>query len=191
VTGTRLEAIYASGLPDALAALDVPAYVLDRQGRVRWLNDAAKEFGGEEIVGKLFSSVVSPEAIRRARQTFEKNLRGEKHGSYSIELVPRGEPLTVEITSAPISREHHVIGVFGIARPVENVQQAPRVDDRLTPRQHQILQLLAAGMSTDGIAKTLYLSRETVRNHIRHILQRLGVRSRLAAIALAHREGLV
>jgi PAS domain S-box-containing protein len=191
VTGTRLDAIYASGLPDALAALDVPAYVLDRQGRVRWLNDAAKEFGGEEIVGKLFSSVVSPDAIRRARQTFEKNLRGEKHGSYSIDLVPRGEPLTVEITSAPISREHHVIGVFGIARPVENVQQAPRVDDRLTPRQHEILQLLAAGMSTDGIAKTLYLSRETVRNHIRHILQRLGVRSRLAAIALAHREGLV
>jgi PAS domain S-box-containing protein len=191
VTGTRLDAIYASGLPDALAALDVPAYVLDRQGRVRWLNDAAKEFGGEEIVGKLFSSVVSPDAIRRARQTFEKNLRGEKHGSYSIDLVPRGEPLTVEITSAPISRQHHVIGVFGIARPVENVQQAPRVDDRLTPRQHEILQLLAAGMSTDGIAKTLYLSRETVRNHIRHILQRLGVRSRLAAIALAHREGLV
>ncbi|HEV8459276.1 MAG TPA: LuxR C-terminal-related transcriptional regulator [Gaiellaceae bacterium] len=191
MTGTRLDAIYASGLPDALAALDVPAYVLDRQGRVRWLNDAAKEFGGEEIVGKLFSSVVSPDAIRRARQTFEKNLRGEKHGSYSIDLVPRGEPLTVEITSAPISRQHHVIGVFGIARPVENVQQAPRVDDRLTPRQHEILQLLAAGMSTDGIAKTLYLSRETVRNHIRHILQRLGVRSRLAAIALAHREGLV
>jgi PAS domain S-box-containing protein len=191
VTGTRLDAVYASGLPEALAALDVPAYVLDRQGRVRWLNDAAKEFGGEEIVGKLFSSVVSPDAIRRARQTFEKNLRGEKHGSYSIDLIPRGEPLTVEITSAPISREHHVIGVFGIARPVEKGQQAPRVDDRLTPRQHEILQLLAAGMSTDGIAKTLYLSRETVRNHIRHILQRLGVRSRLAAIALAHREGLV
>jgi PAS domain S-box-containing protein len=188
-----LDAAYVSGLPEALTALDVPAYVLDRQGRVRWLNDAAKEFGGEEMVGKLFSSVVSPDAIRRARQTFEKNLRGERHGSYSIDLLPRGdEPVTVEITSAPISRDQHVIGVFGIARPTTTSgPPAPRVDDRLTPRQHEILQLLAAGMSTDGIAKTLFLSRETVRNHIRHILQRLGVRSRLAAIALAHREGLV
>jgi PAS domain S-box-containing protein len=186
-----LDAAYVSGLPEALTALDVPAYVLDRQGRIRWLNDAAKEFGGEDAVGKLFSSVVSPDAIQRARQTFEKNLRGERHGSYSIDLVPRGEPVTVEITSAPISRDQHVIGVFGIARPASASAPAPRVDDRLTPRQHEILQLLAAGQSTDGIAKTLFLSRETVRNHIRHILQRLNVHSRLAAIALAHREGLV
>jgi len=35
------------------------------------------------------------------------------------------------------------------------------------------------------------LSRETVRNHVRHILQRLGVRSRLAAIAVARNDGLV
>jgi PAS domain S-box-containing protein len=186
-----LDDAYVSGLPEALTALDVPAYVLDRQGRVRWLNDAAKEFGGEEMIGKLFSSVVSPDAIRRARQTFDKNLRGERHGSYSIDLLPRGEPVTVEITSAPISRDEHVIGVFGIARPTTENAPSPRIDDRLTPRQHEILQLLAAGTSTDGIAKTLFLSRETVRNHIRHILQRLGVRSRLAAIALAHREGLV
>jgi DNA-binding NarL/FixJ family response regulator len=61
----------------------------------------------------------------------------------------------------------------------------------LTRRQHEVLEHLAEGASTDDIARELVVSRETIRNHVRHILQRLGVRSRLAAIAVARRDGLV
>ena len=60
----------------------------------------------------------------------------------------------------------------------------------LTPRQAEVLRLLEHGRSTDQIAEELHLSRETVRNHIRHILQALGVHSRLEAVALARHEHL-
>jgi len=60
----------------------------------------------------------------------------------------------------------------------------------LTPRQAEVLRLLEHGRSTDQIAEELHLSRETVRNHIRHLLQALGVHSRLEAVALARQEHL-
>jgi DNA-binding NarL/FixJ family response regulator len=41
------------------------------------------------------------------------------------------------------------------------------------------------------IAATLHLSKETVRNHVRHVLRALGPRSRLEAVAIAHRTGLL
>jgi DNA-binding NarL/FixJ family response regulator len=61
----------------------------------------------------------------------------------------------------------------------------------LTPRQHDVLDLLADGASTDAIAAQLVLSPQTVRNHIRHVLKRLGARTRLEAVANARRAGLV
>jgi DNA-binding NarL/FixJ family response regulator len=54
-----------------------------------------------------------------------------------------------------------------------------------------VLQLLARGATTDGIAADLHLSRETVRNHVRAVLERLGATSRLEAVAFARRDGLV
>jgi RNA polymerase sigma factor (sigma-70 family) len=62
--------------------------------------------------------------------------------------------------------------------------------EALTPRQTEVLRLLEYGRSTHQIAEELNLSRETVRNHIRHILKALGVHSRLEAVALARHEHL-
>ena len=61
----------------------------------------------------------------------------------------------------------------------------------LTSRQNEVLQLLGEGASTDQIAAALHLSKETVRNHIRHILRALGAHSRLEAVTAAHRRGLL
>lgn len=61
----------------------------------------------------------------------------------------------------------------------------------LTSRQREILSYFAEGWSTDSIARRLSISRVTVRNHTQQILARLGVHSRLAAVARAHREGLI
>jgi DNA-binding CsgD family transcriptional regulator len=51
--------------------------------------------------------------------------------------------------------------------------------------------MLAEGMSTDQVAAMLHLSKETVRNHIRHVLRALGAHSRLEAVAMARRQGLL
>ncbi|MGD9701850.1 MAG: response regulator [Acidimicrobiia bacterium] len=63
--------------------------------------------------------------------------------------------------------------------------------DRLSQRQEDVLQCLADGMSTQEIVAYLQLSHNTVRNHTQRILSRLGAHSKLEAVTIALREGLV
>lgn len=62
---------------------------------------------------------------------------------------------------------------------------------RLTPRETQVLQLMADGMSSDRIATHLGLSPHTLRTHVQNILTKLQVHSKLEALSLAIRYGLV
>ena len=61
----------------------------------------------------------------------------------------------------------------------------------LSPREREILGLLAAGRSQGQIATDLVISSKTVATHIQHILSKLGVHTRAQAVALAFRRGLV
>jgi DNA-binding NarL/FixJ family response regulator len=61
----------------------------------------------------------------------------------------------------------------------------------LTKRELEVLRLLADGKSTTAIVKELVVSIHTVRNHIRNILTKLNAQSRLEAVAIATRQGLV
>jgi DNA-binding NarL/FixJ family response regulator len=60
---------------------------------------------------------------------------------------------------------------------------------RLTGREQEVLRALSLGLSADDIAASKFLSIATVRTHIRSILQKLGVNSQLAAVALAQSSG--
>lgn len=179
-------------LPPALEAISVPAYVIDSGGRIRWLNDAAKELVGD-VTGRMFTSVIDPEDIPRAKSRFHNNLHGKGHRDFAIDLVTAdGGEQCVEISSVPLRSRHRAIGMFGLVRPrSESADRPPKIGGRLTPRQSQILSLLADGASTEQIAAKLHLSRETVRNHIRHISKRLGTKSRLESVAVARREELI
>ena len=61
----------------------------------------------------------------------------------------------------------------------------------LTERENQVLGLLAQGEGTSSVAKTLTISNTTARNHIQNILAKLGVHTRLEAVAYALRHSLV
>jgi len=61
----------------------------------------------------------------------------------------------------------------------------------LSPRELEILGLLATGLGTDAIAADLHLSVHTVRNHIRHILEKIGAHSRIEAVAIATHDGVI
>lgn len=61
----------------------------------------------------------------------------------------------------------------------------------LSPREVQILQMLGQGADTTAIAQTLHISRTTARNHIQRLLHKLGAHSRLEAVTIARRQGLV
>jgi two-component system, NarL family, nitrate/nitrite response regulator NarL len=60
----------------------------------------------------------------------------------------------------------------------------------LTPRELEVLHLVAEGRSNREIADVLFLSERTVENHVRHVLDKLEVPSRVAAAAYAIRHGL-
>jgi two-component system, NarL family, nitrate/nitrite response regulator NarL len=66
-------------------------------------------------------------------------------------------------------------------------------DDRpaLTQREHEILRLIASGKSLPEIAKELYLGLTTVKTHVQHLYEKLGVSDRAAAVASAMRRGLI
>jgi RNA polymerase sigma factor (sigma-70 family) len=73
-------------------------------------------------------------------------------------------------------------------------ERKPERDDALgdlTPREREILALLASGRSSKEIARRLVISPRTVSTHVQHILAKLDVNNRARAIALAHRAGLV
>jgi len=182
---------------DGLERVDLPSYLVDRDGRIRWLNDTALSLLGDAR-GRLLWSLVPPDHVQRSReQLARKVVGGTSRTNFELDVIDRkGERRSVCISSVPLRRGREVVGVFGVARPFVRDDDPGREPDSppaptLTPRQQEVLVLLADGASTLQIASSLGLAEETVRNHIRQLLRRLGVHSRLAAVAYARRHGLL
>lgn len=182
-----VDALKALGadVEDALDHVNVPSYVIDRAGVVRWMNQAAREVVGDRV-GRQFTSVVAPEETRRARELFARKILGSTQVTDAPVVVvdPDGGRVAVEISSVPLRQGEHVVGVFGQVSAVLE-EPHPHPELHLTPRQSEVLKLLELGRSTTQIAEELHVSRETVRNHVRHLLHALGASSRLEAVALA------
>ena len=177
-------------LAHTLQHVRVPSVIANREGVVTWLNDAATELFGD-LRGRSFFSVVVPEDEPLARRQLERKLDGVPVTDYEIEIVTRDRVrLRAEISSVLIPGGDRCHAVFGVAL-TRKARPVPLAPPRLTRRQNEVLHLLGEGSSTDQIAAELHLSRETVRNHVRHVLRALGAHSRLQAVALARRQGLL
>ena len=183
---------------DGLERVAMPSYLVDRDGRIRWLNEAALSLFGDAR-GRLLSSLAAPDHAQRSREQLAKKLiGGASRTDFEIDTIDRnGERTTICVSSVPVRRGSAVVGVFGVAQPRREASGQPAerevasLGESLTPRQREVLALLAEGASTTQVATTLGLAEETVRNHIRQLLRRLGVHSRLAAVAHARRRGLI
>src|SRR6476620_8060943 len=105
---------------DALARVRVPAYVIDRSGVIRWVNDAARRIVGD-VRGRQLTSVLAPEERRRGREIFYRNLMGPSRGSdnRAVFVAADGERITMEVSGVPLEGGGHVIGVFGQVKEVE------------------------------------------------------------------------
>ena len=175
----------------ALEELNVPAYAVDRHGIIRWINSAAHRLVGD-IRGRQQSSVVVPEQARAAKESFLRKMMGTEHSTDASVVVvePSGNRVQIEISSCPLREGGRIVGVFGVITHRES-EPAPDAHPHLTPRQNEVLHLLAHGRSTAQIAAELHLSTDTVRNHVRRMLRALGAHSRIEALAVAHREGIL
>ena len=177
----------------SIARLPMPAYILDRNGVVRWLNMAAvREFG--DMRGKRITQIVEPEYATRARQEFAAKLLGTVQSTE--------ETIAVRTAGRPPRRGRHQLDAAGPRKgrssacsgsPTRRASRRAKETNsvHLTPRQLDVLRYVAAGHSTENIAKTLGISTETVRNHVRGLMGRLGVHTRLEAVIRGHELGIV
>jgi PAS domain S-box-containing protein len=174
----------------ALERVNVPSYVIDASGVVRWLNDAACRLVGD-VRGRQFTSVVASPDTRRSQEIFARKVAGGVQVTdVEVRLITLDQgDAVVDLSSVPLMGGGRVIGVFGQIVHVET--EVPHLaHPHLTARQTEVLRLLEHGRSTAQIAQQLHLSPETVKNHVRHILRALGVHSRLEAVAVARTERL-
>jgi len=90
-------------------------------------------------------------------------------------------------------RERIVVREVQVAAPVEPfVPDAARIEQLgITPRELQILELIAAGLSTREIAEKLFVSENTVKTHSSRLFDKLDARRRTQAVQLAKEAGLI
>jgi DNA-binding CsgD family transcriptional regulator len=172
-------------LSDALLRIRVPALVVDSHEIIRWQNRGARELLGN-AEGKRLESYIDRRDVSRIRREFTRTMLGSSEGAeYEATLITAGGVRTpVEISDVPITEEGRVVAVFGVLVPRPG-EPPPATPPMLTPRQHEVLLMLADGHSTTQLADTLSISQETVRNHVKVVLRSLGARSRLEAVVRA------
>jgi DNA-binding NarL/FixJ family response regulator len=78
-----------------------------------------------------------------------------------------------------------------VAKDREEQRRAGQLLGQLTERELEVLRLLAQGIRNDGIAERLFISQQTVQTHVRNILAKLPVHTKLEAVVFAVRHGAV
>ena len=102
----------------------------------------------------------------------------------AVRIVASGEALLAPaITRA-------VIAEFARQLPAAAPTPPPALAD-LTPREHEVLDLLVRGLSNPEICERLVISEATAKTHVAHILQKLDLRDRVQAVIYAYETGLV
>jgi DNA-binding NarL/FixJ family response regulator len=101
----------------------------------------------------------------------------------AVRTVARGEALLAPAVT------RRLIGRY--ATRVRPAQAATTGVDALTPRELEVLRLIAAGLSNPEIAATLVIGAETVKTYVSRILMKLDLRDRVQAVVFAYRIGLV
>ena len=161
--------------------------------RLRWLSgvDPVTE---EELVEHWRTAVSTFEQFGHVYET----ARSRARLAAVLRATGRSAAASAEVTSArtvanrlgaePLLSELRVLG--GRGGSVRSSPTAPR-DAALTPREEEVLALVAEGRSNGEIARTLFISAKTVSVHVSNIMAKLGAASRTEAVAVARRTGLL
>jgi DNA-binding NarL/FixJ family response regulator len=103
----------------------------------------------------------------------------------AIRIVARGEGLLAPAVTRA------VIEAFAVQAPASRPASPPPALAELTPREREVLDLLARGLSNPEICARLVISEATAKTHVARILQKLDLRDRVQAVIYAYETGLV
>lgn len=101
----------------------------------------------------------------------------------AVRVVARGDALLAPAVTRRLIAE--------FARQRRTLADPSPALDQLTPRELDVLRLIARGLSNSELAQELVVSEHTVRTHISHVFAKLGVRDRAQAVIAAYESGLV
>jgi DNA-binding NarL/FixJ family response regulator len=87
--------------------------------------------------------------------------------------------------------QHHVVDAIATLSPAQADRSPWPLPAGLTPREAEVLSLIASGMSNREIAAHLVLSEGTVKSHVNHLLAKIDARDRAQAVTYAYQRGLV
>ena len=197
-----------SGLHKALSDAGDGALAVGPDRRILFWNRAAERLLGyapADAVGRHACEVLEGrqpggrEACRPECQVLAA--AEESLGSFDLPSRTKwGETVTINVSTLTLPPRNGegplVIHLFRDAAPGKSVSlgeddELPGAPSTLTPRELEVLRLLAAGAYTRVASQRLGVSPATVRNHVQNLLGKLGVHSRLEAVAYATRRGLV
>ncbi len=179
-------------------SLAVPASLHDTEGRFVYMNAAAERASGKknaEMVGTSYLELLPPEARANVEAQFRRAVEdGEPADFVTVFVDASGQTRGTRAQHLPLRRGDVTVGVlilaFDARQPLAGLAGVG-LRPELTPRQREVLDLIAAGLSTADIATELTLSTETVRNHLRSVFRELHAHTRIEAIAAAQRLGLL
>ena len=197
-----------SGLQQALSEAGDGALVVGPERRVLFWNRAAERLLGytpAEAVGRHACEILEGRHVEggaTCRPECQMAAAPEE-GQASFDVPARtkwGEALTINVSTLTLPSRHSegplVVHLFRDASPAKSADrleddELPGAPSTLTPRELEVLHLLAAGANTRVASQRLGVSSATVRNHVQNLLGKLGVHSRLEAVAYATRRGLL
>jgi DNA-binding NarL/FixJ family response regulator len=124
------------------------------------------------------------EALRAGASGFLLKDAGRERLVEAVRTVAAGESLFAPTVLQRLVEHFVARPPAGAARPA-----GPLAD--LSERETEVLKLVGRGLSNAEIAETLVISQATVKTHVRHVLQKLGLRDRVQAVAVAYEAGLL
>src|SRR5947208_7626024 len=116
-------------------------------------------------------------ALRAGARGYLTKDAGAEDIRAAVEAVMRGE------AALDPSVQRHVVAA--LAQPAQ-----PALPDDLTPREAEVLALIAEGLTNTEIAERLVVSAATVKSHVNHIFSKAGVRDRAQAVVYAYARGI-
>jgi DNA-binding NarL/FixJ family response regulator len=118
-------------------------------------------------------------ALRAGARGYLTKDAGAEQIKSAVEAVARGE------AALDPAIQHHVLAA--VSAPVEVERELP---DELTPREAEVLGLIAEGLTNGEIAERLVVSAATVKSHVNHIFAKIGARDRAQAVVYAYANGI-
>jgi len=121
-------------------------------------------------------------ALRAGARGFLTKDAGADGIEQALRAVMRGE------AAIDPAVQHHVVAAVAAGDASEAAEEP--LPDGLTPREAEVMSLIAAGLSNAEIAARLVITEATVKSHVNHLFGKTGVRDRAQAVAYAYRNGL-